>query len=135
MSYYKEIKPSTCTIFPIGSKVKITNSGRCYSGYKDMSAYLGLDHNSANPFRNGEVGVVIGKAMHESIHYGEVLAVRVAGGVALIGVNGVAEYEEPKPAVSELEALKTELATVKAKLWEAEWKLNKIVDVVKAGIL
>lgn len=233
------ITKSTCTIFPIGSKVKITNSGRCYSTYKDMSTYMGMVHKDAfNPFRNGAIGTVVGKAMHESISYGEVLAVRVAEGVALIGASGVTEYEEPavigKPKLSgydlapitpeafprlapyfakapswathvgsddcgvhffdhhphifdggyrgfrggksflkgllpsthackatndevgatdtlevlvipqvpkvvvvgpTVEQLKTELAAVKAKLWEAEWKLNKITEVVEKGIL
>lgn len=239
MSYLdREITPSTCTIFPIGAKVKITNSGRCYSTYKQMSEYMGITHKHAfNPFRNGEVGTVVAKAMHESTHYdGEVLAVRVAEGVALIGASGVTEHEEPavigKPKLPNynlapltpeafprlapyfakapswathvgsddcgvhffdhhphvfnggarfgcaflkgllpnthrhldahnsdedttetlqvlvipqvpkvvvveptVEQLKTELAAVKAKLWEAEWKLTKIVEVAEKGIL
>lgn len=134
--YDREIKPSTCTIFPIGAKVKITNSGRCYSTYKQMSEYMGITHKHAfNPFRNGDVGTVVAKAMHESIGYGEVLAVRVAEGVALIGANGVVEYEEPVALQPTIEQLKVEIVTLKAKLWDAEWKLRKIVEVVKEGIL
>lgn len=94
--YEREIKPSTSTQFPVGAKVKITNSGRCYSSYRDMSEYMGITHKNAfNPFRNGEIGVIVAKAMHEYESGGEVLAVRVAEGVALIGAEGVTHYEEP----------------------------------------
>jgi len=37
-----------------------------------------------------------------------------------------------EPTIAEL---KVELAAVKAKLWEAEWKLNKITSIVEDGIL
>lgn len=98
--YERQIKPSTCTHFPVGSKVKITSSGKCYSTYKDMAVYMGVGvvyENGKNPFANGDIGVVVAKATHESSHYGEVLAVRVADGrIGLIGANGVATHEELK---------------------------------------
>lgn len=203
--YNREIKPSTSTQFPIGSKVKITNSGQCYSGYRDMARHMGLDNewsNDRNPFRNGDVGVVVAKAQHEYQDSGDVLAVRVENGLGLMSVKGVVEYEEPLPAIDwkdmqvgytvrftdlgqghghwqyelnkdyvvgvneygnigpknptghipsrnwagwqlvvlpqpepTVEELKAELAAVKAKLWEAEWKLNKITSVIEDGIL
>jgi hypothetical protein len=211
MSYLdREIKPSNCTQFPIGAKVKITHSGRCYSGYRDMAEYMRLNIQlPSNPFRNGDVGVVVAKAMHEYESSGEVLAVRLDNGsIGLMAVSGVVEYEEPLKAIDmkdmvvgqvvrlvdegrdghkhwhfvaggeytvrkdeynctgpaspksgnvpsrnwaewkwvlvsdvpaepepTVEELKAELATVKAKLWEAEWKLNKISEVAKDGIL
>jgi hypothetical protein len=208
MSYLnREIKPSTCTQFPIGAKVKIIGSGHCYSGYRDMARYMNLDIRLPNnPFKNGQVGTVVAKAMHECEDNGEVLAVRVEGGIGLMAARGVVEYEEPLKAIDmkdmvvgqvvrltsngngyhdhwkfkvgeeytvgndkyhtgpinpegntpsrnwadwewvlvsdvpaepepTVEELKAELATVKAKLWEAEWKLNKIVEVAKDGIL
>ena len=198
----RQIKPSTSTQFPVGSKVRVLNSGHCYSGYRDMARYLNIDINiGANPFYNGEIGVVVAKALHED---GErtVLAVRVKRGIGLIDTNGVVEHEEivatislkdlkkgmrvklisdnrehrhwgfkigevytvgkseygyagptnpngqipstdwghwkwevmpvPEPTVEELKA---ELASVKAKLWEAQWKLDKITSVIKDGIL
>lgn len=232
-----QIKPSTSTQFPIGSKVKITNSGQCYSGYRHMATHMCLGSewsNGRNPFRNGDVGVVVAKAQHESYDHGDVLAVRVENGIGLMSHKGVVEYEEPvvigKPKLPEYDLapltpdaydalelrvmnapswathvgsdscgvhffdhhphiyknscswkpsflkgllpdthrakvvhdkigatdtlkvmviqrvepvdpettiaeLKRELAETKAKLWEAEWKLNKIVDVVQDGIL
>lgn len=207
--YNREITPSTCTKFPIGTKVKIINSGHCYSGYRDMARYMNLDMRiGRNPFRNGDVGVVVAKAMHEYESSGEVLAVRLDdGNIGLMDTKGVEYVEtlkaidmkdmvvgqvvrlvdegrgghkhwhfvaggeytvrkddynctgpaspksghvpsrnwagwewvlvsdvpvEPEPTVEELKA---ELAAIKAKLWEAEWKLNKITSVIADGIL
>lgn len=131
----REIKPSNCTHFPVGAKVKITNSGRCYSTYRDMYEYMGLTCKMGfNPFNNGEIGIVVAKAIHESEHCGEVLAVRVEGGVALIGATGVTHYEAPVVKEPTVDELKAELAATKAKLWEAEWKLAKIIEVASKGI-
>lgn len=125
----REIKPSTCTNFPMFSKVKIGNTGHSYTTYRDMFTYMGLTKLNFNPFVYGEIGVVVGKAMHESEGYGEVLAVRVAAGVGLIAAKGVNKYEAPKPAEPSYQELVTELVTLKAQLWEAEQKLKKVVEV------
>lgn len=196
----RQIKPSTSTQFPVGSKVKVLDSGNCYSGYQQMARYMGVDIRIPfNPFINGEVGVVVAKAMHEDQER-EVLAVRVDRGIGLIDVKGVVEHEELKPIlfdemregqvvrftkfkghehwdfvvgkdytveygeygytghtgprnptgsipsckwgdwewvlVSEapqeptLDEVKAELATVRAKLWEAEQKLNQIKEIL-----
>lgn len=93
----RQIKPSTSTQFPVGSKVKVLDSGNCYSGYQQMARYMGVDIRIPfNPFINGEVGVVVAKAMHEDQER-EVLAVRVDRGIGLIDVKGVVEHEELKP--------------------------------------
>ena len=93
----RQIKPSTSTQFPVGSKVRVLNSGHCYSGYKDMARYMGVDVRiPSNPFLNGEIGEVVAKALHEDGER-EVLAVRVERGIGLIDVKGVVEHEELKP--------------------------------------
>jgi hypothetical protein len=93
----REIKPSTSTKFPVGSKVKVLNTGHCYSGYQDMAKYMCLNiHMPFNPFVSGEVGTVIAKAQHENLNT-DVLAVRVERGIGLIDVKGVVEHVELKP--------------------------------------
>jgi hypothetical protein len=133
--YERTIKPSTNTEFAIGTKVKIVNSGHCYSGYKDMATYMGLNLRfPLNPFRNGDVGHVIAIAQHESSGYGDVIAVRIGskgnsnGPIGLMNPQGVIVVKPVilEPTVAEL---KVELAMVKAKLWDAEQKLKKMVDI------
>lgn len=96
----RQIKPSTSTQFPVGSKVKITNSGHCYSTYKDMAQYLGIEDTykwGKNPFNQGDIGVVVARATHETSSYGEVFAVKVGDKVGMIGYRGLVEHEELKP--------------------------------------
>lgn len=90
------IQASKSTQFPVGSKVRILNSGHCYSGYAAMAKYMDLTIKiPCNPFITGEIGTVVAKAMHENGER-EVLAVRVERGIGLIDVKGVVEHEEPK---------------------------------------
>jgi hypothetical protein len=42
---------------------------------------------------------------------------------------------EPVVVEPTVEQLKVEIVTLKAKLWDAEWKLRKIVEVIKDGII
>jgi hypothetical protein len=135
----KEIKPSTCTQFPVGCKVKITRSGHSYTTYAEMIRFMGLDMQdyriSDTVLRDGDVCTVVAKALHGDGYDGEVLAVRFGDGsrgpVGLIRALGVVEYEVSKNVLTEstIAQLKAELATVKAKLWDVEQKLKKIVAV------
>lgn len=197
---FREITPATTTQFPVGSKVKITNPGHCHSMYRDMAQYLGIEDTykwGKNPFNQGDIGVVVARATHETSSYGEVFAVKVGDKVGMIGYRGLVEHEELKPIlfdemregqvvrftkfkgheywdfvvgkdytvecneygytgprnpngsipsckwgdwewvlVSEapqeptLDEVKAELATVRAKLWEAEQKLNQIKEIL-----
>lgn len=132
----KLIKPSTCTQLPIGSKVKIIDKGQVCTTYKNMVTHMKLHElggsyvGGINPLRDGDVATVIAKAMHEEDHYGEILAVRFGanGPVALILARGVVEFEPVAPAPT-VEQLKVEVATLKAKLWDAEQKLKKMVAI------
>lgn len=233
------IKASTCTKFPIGAKVKVTNKGQAFTTYKDMARFMNLkdqiDTRGHNPFKDGMTGTVVAKAMHEHSEWGEVLAVRVANGdtgliravgvelepVVVIGKPKLAAYDlaplvldtlklskyfdeapdwathvgsdsygvhyfdhhphvyqsridsttcafvkgllppthksschttshtacsptlqatvivrKPQPVVVEptVEELKAEVATLKAKLWDAEWKLRQVVDIATNGM-
>lgn len=97
---FREITPASSTQFPVGSKVKITNSGHCYSTYKDMASYLGIEDTykwGKNPFNQGDIGIVVARATHETSSYGEVFAVKVGDEVGMIGYQGLVEHEELKP--------------------------------------
>lgn len=130
------IKASTDTQFPVGKKVKITDKGQSFTTYKAMVNYMsrdGVDMKEYtagfNHFRNDDVGTVVGKAMHEDEHYGEVLAVKnSSGSVGLIRAVGVVEFEEPvvigKPKLD-----KYELAPLTP---EATERLSKYFDKAPA---
>lgn len=92
------ITPASSTQFPVGSKVKITNKGHAYTTYKDMARYLKIEDKfkwGDNPFKEGDIGVVVARATHENSSYGEVFAVKVGDEVGMIGYRGLIEYEEP----------------------------------------
>lgn len=77
----REIKPSTCTKFPVGTKVKIVSSGHTYTGYTPAADFMGVKIPAGiNPFRNGNIGVVVAKATHEYEDI-EIVAIKVITGV------------------------------------------------------
>lgn len=122
---------------PIGSTVKITDSGQVYSHFQSMADLMGLTNfvDGEGPLSNGEgqLCVVVGKGIHYRESDGELLGLELQGGrQGLIGIRGVSLVSLPED--KDYDKLKAELVTVKAKLWEAEWKLRKITEVVEAGI-
>lgn len=80
------------SMFKAGDVVIVADTGQGYSTYKDMADFLGLKNyiNGQRPLSRGDKVTVISSANHESICYGEVVAVRTASGQdALIGATGL----------------------------------------------
>lgn len=86
------ITKKTDSMFKTGDVVVVADTGQTYSTYREMAVYLGLKEyrHGQSPLRKGDKVTVISSANHESICYGEVVAVRTASGQdALIGATGL----------------------------------------------
>lgn len=89
-----QITKATRSIYKAGDVVTVTDTGQCYTTYRDMVSYLGLANFEwgKHPLAEGDKVTVIASAMHESVEFGEVVAVRTADGKdALIGARGISE--------------------------------------------
>lgn len=122
--------PSKDTTIPVGSVVKVTDSGQGYSTYAAMAEYMGLTKwgNAHSPSRypvHGEHYHVVAKAIHESPEYGEVLGLeRADGSHCIIGMRGVKLIEAPTLSLS------AQVAQIEQKLAD----VTKERDELKAQI-
>lgn len=109
------------TTMPIGSIVRVTNSGHGYSTYADMARFMKLskweeqDYSQRNP-KEDTVYTVIAKGVHEHSQYGEVLGLEdKEGNQVMIGISGVKLVQRSVLSVtSQVAALEAQLATVTA---------------------
>lgn len=122
--------PSKDTTIPVGSVVKVTDSGQGYSTYAAMAEYMGLDNwgDSHRPSRypiQDDFYHVVAKAVHESEHYGEVLGLqREDGHQCIIGIKGVTLVSAPVVSLS------AQVAEIEQKLAD----VTKERDELKAQI-
>lgn len=92
------------TTIPVGSVVKVINSGHGYSTYTGMAQFMGLDNwgdthrKSRSPVEGGFYHV-IAKGVHENGEYGEILGLqREDGHQCMIGIVGVKLVAAPAPS-------------------------------------
>lgn len=110
------------TTIPLGSVVRVIDSGKGYSTYSQMAAFMNLNNwgVQGSPSRypkDGETYHVVAKAQHESPSYGDVLGLqREDGKQCMIGIGGVELVAAPQTRSLSFQviALETELTAVKA---------------------
>jgi hypothetical protein len=133
-------KATRDTSIPIGSFIRITDTGQVYTHFQEMANHMGMtrfeDGSDLLANAHDTLAQVVGKGVHYRESDGELLGVELQDGrQGLIGIKGVTLISLPKTNEPTVQELLTELAATKAKLWEAEWKLRKITEVAAAGIL
>jgi hypothetical protein len=107
------------TSIPVGSVVRVINSGECYSTYTDMAEYMGLKAWKTQGSRHVEedaIYTVVAKALHERRNEGELLGIQDAeGNQFLIGLAGVRLIKVAKANLaSQVATLEQELEAVTA---------------------
>lgn len=108
------------TTIPVGSTVKIIDSGECYGTYDAMARYMGLPRfleqsMPARHTKDGEVFTVIAKALHERQYEGELLGlVDAAGREAIMNIKGVELVSQPRSLITLAEQVATLEANLKA---------------------
>lgn len=129
-----EITVATSPAFEIGSTVVLLNSGKTYSTYNEMAEFLGLTDytwGGGGPVE-GDVYTVVGSAIHEHAHWGEVVGIEREGRQWLVGAKGLGLVSKPKVVLSEqVAAIEAELETVIAERDALQAKLDAILNVVK----
>lgn len=117
------------TSIPVGSIVRVINTGENYTSYRGMARFMKLHswvegHISASTKMDG-VYTVVAKALHERTEEGELLGLQDAEGRQfIIGIAGVRVIKTAKVSLSaqvialeeELEAVKAERDALKAQL-------------------
>lgn len=103
------------TSIPVGSTVKVIDSGKGYSSYAAMASFMKLTKWPLQPNKrypiDGKTYTVVAKAIHESEFYGEVLGLQDEdGNQVMIGIGGVILVTTPKVSVS------AQVATLEAQL-------------------
>lgn len=110
------------TTIPLGSVVRVIDSGKGYSTYSTMAAFMnltdwGVQGSPSRYPKDGEIYHVVAKAVHESRGEGEVLGLqREDGKQCMIGIDGVELVAAPQTRSLSVQviALESELTAVKA---------------------
>jgi len=126
------MKVSQDVTVPVGSIVRVVNTGQTYSNYVTMGAYMRLKNYPTvfgdNAYtEEGKLYEVVAKARHARDEY-ELLGLEDSNGKSfIIRIDGVEVVNLPAPT----EDLRLELTIVRAKLWAAEQKLKSIAELIK----
>jgi hypothetical protein len=123
------------TSIPVGSVVRVINSGECYSTYTDMAQYMGLTAWETQGSRHVEedaIYTVVAKALHERRNEGELLGLQDAeGNQFLIGLAGVRLIKVAKANLaSQVATLEQELEAVTAERDALKAQIEAIQDVL-----
>lgn len=130
-----EITVATSPAFEIGSSVVLLNDGETYSTYDAMAEFIGLTGytwGKRGLLVEGNVYTVVGSAIHQRAHEGEVVGIERDGEQFLVGAKGLSLVSKPKVLLSEqVAAIEAELVTVTAERDALQAKLDAILNVVK----
>lgn len=108
------------TTIPVGSTVKIINSGECYTTYDVMARYMGLTQYLVQSQRDrgtatGQVYTVVAKGLHERQAEGELLGLQDAyGRQAIMHIKGVELVVAPRSLITLAEQVAMLEANLKA---------------------